>query len=101
MQNDKFFRMLGLAVRAGGACFGEGAVRDSIRTKNAKLVIAAKDGSDNTRKKFSDNCRFYSVPYFEYSDRFELGKATGRSFAVVISVTNEGLAKSIIDILQN
>ncbi|MBR5155453.1 MAG: ribosomal L7Ae/L30e/S12e/Gadd45 family protein [Clostridia bacterium] len=101
MQNDKFFRMLGLAVRAGSVAFGEGAVRDSIRSKVAKMVIVSQDGSDNTKKKFSDNCRFYSVPYFECSNRFDLGKATGRSFAVVMAVTNDGLAKGIIDILQN
>ncbi len=101
MQNDKFFRMLGLAVRAGGVCFGEAAVRDSIRTKNAKIVIVSKDGSANTKKRLCNNCSFYSVPYFEYSDRFELGNATGRGFAVVLAVTNAGLAKNIMDILQN
>ncbi len=101
MQNDKFFRMLGLAMRAGKLAFGEGAVRDSIRGGIAKAVIVAGDGSDNTRKRISDNCSFYKVPYFEHSDRFALGNAVGKEFAVVISVNDEGFAKVLTDILQN
>ncbi len=101
MQNNRFFRMLGLAARAGALSFGEGAVRDSIRAKRAKMIVVAADGSDNTRKKVSDSCRFYSVPYFEYSDRFLLGSATGKEFAVVISVNDKSFAKALIDILQN
>ena len=58
MQNNKFFRMLGLAARARKLNFGEGAVRDSVRTKLAKMVIVAQDASDNTKKKLSDNCKF-------------------------------------------
>ncbi len=101
MQNNKFFRMLGLATRAGKLSFGEGAVRDSIRVNNAKMVIVAQDGSDNTRKKLSDNCKFYQVPYFEYGDRYELGSATGKAVAVVISVNDEGFAKTLMDILHD
>ena len=100
MQNNKFFRMLGLAARAGALRFGEGAVRDSIRTNLAKMVIVAQDASENTKKKLSDNCKFYKVSYFEYGDRFALGSATGKGFAVVISVNDENFAKTLIDILQ-
>lgn len=101
MQNNKFFRMLGLAARARKLNFGEGAVRDSVRTKLAKMVIVAQDASDNTKKKLSDNCKFYKTPYFEYGDRFTLGGATGKGFAVVISVNDENFAKTLINILQD
>ncbi len=101
MKNEKFCRMLGLAVRAGAVCFGEGAVRDSVRKKTAQMVIVAKDGSENTKKRFRDNCEFYSVPYFEYGDRYELGKIAGRGFAVVISVTNDGIATNLIKTLKD
>ncbi len=101
MQNDKFLRMLGLAAKAGKLKTGEGAVKDSIRAKSANMVIVAQDASDNTKKKLSDNCKFYHVPYFEYGDRFTLGNATGKGFAVVISVNDLGFAKTLIDILQN
>ncbi len=101
MQNDKCLRMLGLAMRAGRLALGEGAARDSIRAKKAKLVIVSQDASGNTKKKLSDSCRFYSVPYFEYGDRIMLGSAAGRAFAVTIAVNDEGFANALIDILQN
>ena len=99
MQSEKFLRMLGLAKRAGGVAFGEGAVRDSIRDNTAKLVIVADDAADNTKKKFNDNCNFYGVRCAELFDRYALGKACGRDFAVVLSVKNEGLAENLISIL--
>ena len=98
--SDKFYRMLGLAVKAGGAVFGEGAVKDSIRSHSARLVLVAEDASENTKKRFSDNCAFYDVPYFECGDRYLLGSFTGRSFAVVIAVTNDGIAKNLIGTLS-
>lgn len=100
MQSEKFLRMLGLAKRAGGVAFGEGAVRDSIRDNTAKLVIVADDAADNTKKKFNDNCNFYGVRYAEVFDRYALGKACGREFAVVLSVKNKGLAENLIAMLD-
>ncbi len=101
MQENRLLRMLGLAMRAKKLAFGEGAVRDSIRTGVSQMVIVSKDASSNTKKKFSDNCIYYSVPYFEYSDRYILGSTTGKGFAVVISVNDKGFAKELIDILNN
>ena len=99
MQSDKFLRMLGLAQRAGGIAFGEGAVRDSIRSKSARLVIVADDASDNTKKKIRDNCSFYNVQYIQVYDRYALGKACGKEFAVVLAVTNASIAESLVNIL--
>lgn len=100
MMNDRFYRMLGLAVRAGGTVFGESATKDSFKGKTAQLVLLSEDASENTKKRFRNSCLFYSVPYFEYSDRYTLGKATGKSFAVVISITNKELAKQLIELLS-
>jgi len=101
VQNDKFLKMLGLATRAGRLCFGEGAVGDSIRQGKASLVIVSADASENTKKKFRDNCSFYGAELVEGLDRYSLGTACGRAFAVVISVCDEGFAKKLQEILQN
>lgn len=101
MMNDKFFRMLGLATRMRGVAFGEGAVKDCIKRGEAKLVIVAEDASDNTKKKFRNSCEFYSVKMVEYSDRFTLGNATGRQMAVVIAVTNQGIAEEMQKCIGN
>ncbi len=98
MENEKFFRMLGLATRMRGVVFGEGAVRDSIKSGKAEIVIVSEDASENTKKRFKNSCDFYEKKLVIYSDRFQLGKYTGRDFAVVIAVTDKNIAKSIIDI---
>lgn len=100
MQSDKFLRLLGLAQRAGEIAFGEGAVRDGIRGGTAKLVIVARDAADNTKKKICDNCSFYGTKQAELFDRFTLGKACGKEFAVVLAVKSEGIAKKLIEMLD-
>ena len=100
MQNDKFFKMLGLATRAGRVCFGEGAVTDSIRQGKADLVILSYDASENTKKKFQNSCSFYKTELIEAEDRYSLGTACGKAFAVVLSVCDEGFAKKLQEILQ-
>ncbi len=97
--NDKFYRMLGLSVKSGNAVFGESAAKDSLKNKS-QLVIVSTDASDNTKKKFRNGCSFYNVPYIECSDRYFLGKATGKNFAVVISITDKGFAESLTNILE-
>lgn len=98
MENEKFFRMLGLATKMRGIVFGEGAVRDSIKSGKAEIVIVSEDASDNTKKRFKNSCDFYGKKLIICGDRCILGKYTGRDFAVVIAVTDKNIAKSINDI---
>lgn len=97
-ENEAFYRMLGLAARGRNIASGEGAAMDSIRNKSARLVILSADASENTAKKFKNSCEFYSVPCISAGDRYELGRAIGKGFAVVIAVNNEGLAKKICEL---
>jgi len=96
MENEKFFRMLGLAAKMRAVVFGEGAVKDSIKCGKAQLVIVASDASDNTKKKFQNSCEFYQAKLAIYSDRFTLGRYTGREFAVVLAVTNQSIAENMM-----
>ena len=96
MNEEKFFRMLGLAARARGIAFGEGAAKDAIRDRKAQLVVVAKDASENTKKKFRNSCGFYSVKMLEFSDKLTLGRYTGREFAVVLAVMNQGIAEQLV-----
>ena len=100
MISNSIYKMLGLSVKAGGAVFGEGAAKDSLKANNSALIIVSGDASANTKKKFRQSSNFYSVPYFEFGDRYSLGKACGREFAVVISITNEGLGNRLIELLS-
>ena len=93
--NNAFYRFLGLAARGRNLAVGEGRASDCIKSGGAYLIIVSEDASENTKKKFKNSCSFYSVPFTTAGDRYSLGRAIGREFAVVIAVKNEGLAKKL------
>ena len=70
-------------------------IEKAIRDGEAYLVIVAEDASANTKKKFSDSCKFYQVAYAEFGDKDTLGKAIGKEFRASLAVLNKGFAKSI------
>ena len=101
MMINNIYKMLGLSVKAGGAVFGEGKAKDSLRAKDSILIIVSEDASENTKEKFRHSSDFYHTPYFEFGDRDSLGKACGRDFAVVISITNESLGRRLIELFSS
>jgi ribosomal protein L7Ae-like RNA K-turn-binding protein len=97
---DKWLSIIGLAARARKIISGEELVIKEIRNKKAKLVLLAEDGSDNTKKKVLDKCKFYGVPCRIVNDRYRLGKAIGKSERVVVAVNEQGFAKKLITLLD-
>ena len=67
MQNrpnkDRVLSMLGLATRSRNVVSGGFATEEAVKNGKAYLVIIAENASDNTRKKYSNMCEFYKVPY--------------------------------------
>ena len=82
-------------MRLPEAYSGEFLTEKAIRDGEAYLVIVAEDASANTKKKFSDSCKFYQVAYAEFGDKDTLGKAIGKEFRASVAVTNSGFAKAI------
>jgi ribosomal protein L7Ae-like RNA K-turn-binding protein len=100
MMNEKWSQLLGLASRARKLTTGEELVVKEIRNKKAKLVLLAEDGSENTKKKISDKCHYYHIPFRMVSDRYHLGKAIGKSERVVVSVNDLGFATKLKALLD-
>lgn len=100
MQN-KILSLLGIAMRGRNLVSGEFQTLEAIRNGSAMLVIIAEDASDNTRKLFSDKCRFYQVPVVYYSTREEIGRAIGKEgLRSSLGVCNAGLADAIMKQLE-
>lgn len=93
--NDKLFRMIGLAYRAGSAKTGEARAAESIKEKRARLVVLSKDAAQNTAKKIEGLCKNHGVLLICAGSRDELGHYTGREFAVVVAIEDEGFAQAI------
>ncbi|MDE7132680.1 MAG: ribosomal L7Ae/L30e/S12e/Gadd45 family protein [Lachnospiraceae bacterium] len=99
MQNrpnkDRVLSMLGLATRSRNVVSGGFATEEAVKSGKACLVIIAEDASDNTRKKYSNMCEFYEVPYEYYSVKEILGHAIGKEERSCLAVTDKGFADSI------
>ncbi len=94
---DKTLVFIGLAARAGKLIYGSDAGSLAIRQKRVRLVIMACDASDNTKKLIRNKCFSNGISLYEYSDIASLGKAVGKGAVSVISVTDNGFAKEIIN----
>lgn len=98
MRNDKVLSMIGLAKKAGKISHGAPNCEKAIKSKSSRLIIIAYDISDNGKKAITDCCKYYSVKYIEYSDKYALSDCTGTSgVCTVISVNDDGFAEAILN----
>ena len=95
MKQDKALAMIGMAQRAGKVASGEFSTEKAVKTGKAALVIVADDSSDNTKKMFSDMCRYYNVPIYFYSNKETLGHSIGKQFRALLAVLDEGFGNTI------
>ena len=93
---DRIYGYLGLAMKAGRVKAGEFSVEKSIKEGKAKLVLLAKDASENTVKKFANSCFYYKFPFFQYGTKEELGRTIGKEMRSSLSIEDEGFGKRII-----
>lgn len=95
MNNKKAASLIGLAMKAGKIVSGEFSTEKAVKTGKAYLVVLSGDASANTKKKFKNMSEFYHVPYYEFADKVELGRAIGKDFRASLAVTDENLASAL------
>lgn len=100
MKPDRVLSFLGIAAKGRNVVSGEFATEKAVKTGKAYLVIVAEEASDNTKKMFTNMCEFYEVPIAFYGDKDALGHAIGRQMRASLAVTDEGLAKGILKLLE-
>lgn len=94
MNNIK--NILGLAAISKKVVSGPQVI-DTIRNKEAKLVLVASDASDNTKKKIFDKSKFYQIECFEVFDSDFLSSAIKKNNRVAIAITDKNFAQMIKD----
>ena len=87
--------LLGIAAKGANVVSGEFATEKAVKSGKVYLVLTAEDASDNTKKKFSDMCTFYEVPFYVIGTKEELGGAIGKDYRASLGVTDENLAKAM------
>lgn len=93
---DKFFNLVGLAMRARKVVSGD-ELFDSIRQSKVSLVIVASDASENTKKKVFDKCKFYGIECIEVEDSIRLNHAIGKVNRMAIGIQDDGFKKSMLN----
>ena len=96
MNNDKILSLMGLAKKAGKLKGGEYCVEAELKKGRAKLVVAALDASDNTKKSYSDMCMYRKVPFALYSNKEDLGRSIGSNERAAVVITDEGFALAVM-----
>lgn len=101
MSRDGVLSMLSLAHKAGKLQSGEFAVEKAVKSRQARLVVVARDASEGTRKSYRDLCSHYHVKYAEYGGKVVLGQAIGKEFRAALAVCDENFAKEITGRIQD
>lgn len=99
--NRSILSLLGIAMKAGKVQSGEFQCETAVKDGTALFVIIADDASDNTKKLFSDKCKYRNVPFEIFGTKDSLGHAIGRKERSSVAVTDEGLAKSLNEKIIN
>ncbi len=82
MDEKRLKGLLGLAVRAGQAVFGEDGCRKAIRNGNGGMLLLDVKASENTRRRYEAACSFNGTRMVILPEGL-LGEATGKPGAAM------------------
>ena len=97
---DRILSFLGIAAKSGNIKSGEFSSAKAVKEAKGYLVIVAGDASDNTKKEFINTCKYYKVPYCEYSNKECLGRSIGKKNRASLCITDNGMALALINKLN-
>ncbi|MFD1850343.1 L7Ae/L30e/S12e/Gadd45 family ribosomal protein [Oceanobacillus bengalensis] len=98
--NKKYLNMIGLAYRARKCSLGEETIIKDIKMQKAKLVVIASDTGPQTKKRLTDKCKFYNIPFVMVEDdRETISNALGKSQRVAVAILDAGFAGKIMTLI--
>ena len=97
---ERLLFSLGLCQKAGKTICGVPMICEAMRKGGAKsplIVLEALDTSENTHKRLTDKCKYYSIRHVRISCTVDtLANALGKSAQLgAVAVTDEGLCRLI------
>jgi|SRR5690554_1380394 len=97
----RYLNLIGLAYKAQKISLGEDTIIKEIQSKRAKLILIATDAANNTKKKLTDKCHSYQIPYKIIGTIDELSQANGKKNRVAIAVLDEGFANKLRQLIKD
>jgi len=85
---------IGLAHRAGKTLAGSAACEKGIRRGKVRLLLVGESMSDGSKRSFARLCERCGVEMIETPQ--PIGKAIGRADVMVIGITDQGFATTIV-----
>ncbi|NJD02013.1 MAG: 50S ribosomal protein L7ae [Ruminiclostridium sp.] len=101
MMVDRIYTFLSLATKAGKVVSGEETCGRSLKSGKALLVIVSVDASDNTKKKFSDMCKYRSTDIRYFGEKQLLGRYAGKDMRSVVAVTDRRFAGRLRELIDS
>lgn len=96
MENERFYRFLGLAARAGEVVFGAQACMDAIKKRKAKLILIDGSASENTKKDFTNACKYYRIEMIVLKEEGLLEKYLSKSGNKIAGIISPNFAKNAV-----
>jgi len=97
---DRIYSFMGLAMKAGKLVSGDESCEIVIKKKDVYLVIVTEDASDNTKKKFTDMCKYRGIDIRFFGLKESVGRYIGKDIRSVIALTDVGFAKRLIGMID-
>ncbi len=97
---DRTYSFLSLAAKAGKVVSGEETCERSLKSGKVFLVIVSVDASDNTKKGFSDMCRYRSIEIRYFGEKKLLGRYVGKDMRSVVAVIDRGFAGRLMELID-
>ena len=97
-KEERFFRMLGLARRAGKLALGTPLSLQALHKRRARLLIVCDEASASTKKKMHTQASFYHVPLVLVKIPTEhFSHLLGKQAPVVsVAVTDDNFAAELL-----
>ncbi len=97
---DKFYNMLGFAMKSGNIVSGEHTCEMNLPTRKISLLIIAEDASENTRERFEFLAEKNNCKYIIFDKKENLSKAIGKYNRNVYGITNKKFSREILRIYE-
>jgi ribosomal protein L7Ae-like RNA K-turn-binding protein len=101
MKLNSIYLFIGIARKAGKLTAGESLCENMLKAGKTGLLIIAEDASDNTKKKFSDMCKYRNIPIEYFGEKKVLGELLGKGDTAAICITDKGISTKLKEMIRD
>jgi ribosomal protein L7Ae-like RNA K-turn-binding protein len=99
LKDKKYLTYLGFALKSGKCTVGSYACESALRLGKIKVLLCSDGASQRTAEKYQRLCAEKGVPFYVVEGE-DLRRATGKTDVNLFAVSDQNLAKAMIDNLN-